>query len=58
MRPLVTSLQSKLAEVYFEFKRIVEILHMYEETRGNANERFQLAYEAVTLSNKFGAEEK
>ena len=59
MRPLVTSLQGKLAQMKFEFKKTEEIIHIYENRRENVSERFQLAYaKAVTLPNKFGAEEK
>ena len=59
VRPLVTILYGKLAEVYFEFKRIEEIVHIYEETRENADERFQLVYAEVnTLTRKLGSEEK
>ena len=59
MRPLVASLQAKLAEVYFGFKMIGEIIHIYKETRENADERFQLVYrEVVSLTYKFGTKEK
>ena len=41
------------------FKKIEEIIHMYEETSENADERFQLIYaEAVPLTNRYDAEEK
>lgn len=49
----------KKNELKFEFKKIEEIIHIYDETRENADEAFQLVYdEAVTLINKFGTEEK
>ena len=53
MRPLITSLLAKLAEVHCGFNKIEEIIQIYEETRENADERFQLIYgEAITLTNK------
>ena len=43
----------------FWVKKIEGIIHIYEETRENSDERFQSAYvEAVILIIKFGAEEK
>lgn len=41
MGQLVSSLQGKLAEVYFVFKEIKEIIHIYEETLVNAAKIFQ-----------------
>ena len=59
MRTLVTSLQGKLSEVYFWFKKFEEIIHIYEETRENVDGRIQSLYtKAVSLTNKFGSEEK
>ena len=59
MWPLLTSLQAKLAEVYFSFKKIEEMIQIYEETRANADERFQLVYdEVVSLTNKFSTKGK
>ena len=59
MRPVVTSLQGKLAEVYFGFKKIEEVIYIYEETREKADVRFHSVYaEAVSLAEKFGSEEK
>ena len=59
MRPLLTSLQAKLTEVYFGFKKIEEMIQIYEDTRANADERFLLVYdEVVSLTNKFGTKEK
>ena len=59
MQPLITNLQAKLAEVYYGFNKIEEIIQIYEETREDADERFQLVYgEVVTLTNKFDTEEK
>ena len=53
MRPLITSLLAKLAEVHCGFNKIEGIIQIYEETRENADERFQLIYgEAITLTNK------
>ena len=47
MRPLVTSLQAKLAEMYFGFNKIEEMIQIYEETRANADEWFQLVHDQV-----------
>ena len=59
MRPLVTYLHEKLAEVYFRFKKIEEIIDIYEETCEKADERFQSAHaEAVSLTRKHDTEEK
>ena len=59
MRPVVTSLRGKLAEVYFGFKEIEEVIYIYEETREKSDERFHSVYaEAVSLAEKFGSEEK
>ena len=59
MRPLVTCPQSKLAEVYFRFKKIADITDICEETYEKANERFESVYvQAVTLTNKLDTEEK
>lgn len=54
MQPLiVTCLQSKLAEVQFEFMKIEEMIHIYQETCENASERYQLVYtKAAAFSNK------
>ena len=52
-------MQAKLAEVYFGFKKIEEIIQIYEETRENADQTFQLVYGKVdSLTNKFGTNEK
>lgn len=40
MLPLVTCLQGKLAEVYFGFQKIDEIIHMYDETHDNSFDQF------------------
>ena len=59
MRPVITSLQGKLAEVYFGFKKIEEVIYICEETREKPDERFHSVYaEAVSLAEKFGSEEK
>ena len=59
MRPVVTSLQGKLAEVYIGFKKIEEVIYIYEETREKADERFHSVYaEAVSLAEKFVSGEK
>ena len=59
MRPLVTYLYDKLAEVYFSFKKIEEIIYIYEKTYEKADEPFQSAYaEAVRLAKNSGIEEK
>ena len=53
MRPSITSLLAKLAEGHCGFNKIEEKIQIYEETRENADERFQLIYgEAITLTNK------
>ena len=44
MRPLVTKLQGKLAEVYFWPKKIETIIYIYNKTIENTGERFQLVY--------------
>ena len=44
MRHLVTCLQGKITEVYFRFKKIKEIIDIYEETCKKADERFQSVY--------------
>ena len=59
MRPLVASLQAKLAEMYFGFNKIEEMIQIYEETRANADEWFQLVYDqVVSLTNRFGTKER
>lgn len=59
MWPLVTCLQGKLAEVYFRFKKIEDIIHIYEDHMKRLTNWFQSVYaEAVTLTNKFGTEEE
>ena len=59
MRPLVTSLLAKLAEMYFGFNKIEEVIQIYEETRANADEWFQLVYDqVVSLTNRFGTKER
>ena len=59
MRPLLKSLQDKLAEMCFRFKKNEEIINIYEETNEKANGRFQSVYsEPVSLTNKHGTEEK
>ena len=40
MRPLVPFLQGKLSEAYCGFKKIEEIIHIYEETRGKTDNDF------------------
>ena len=56
---IITCRQDKIAEVYFTFKNIEEIIDIYEETCEKADEQFQLVYaEAVSLNNKFGIQEK
>ena len=40
MRPLVPFLQGKLSEAYFGFKKIEEIIHICEETRGKTDNDF------------------
>ena len=40
MRPLVPFLQGKLSEAYCGFKKIEEINHIYEETRGKTDNDF------------------
>ena len=38
-------------------QRIKGVVYFYDETRENADERYQLVYaKAVTLTNKFGTE--
>ena len=44
MRPLVTKLQGKLAEVYFWCKKIETIIYIHNKTIENTGERFQLVY--------------
>ena len=57
MRPLVTYLYGKLAEVYFRFKKIEEIICIYEKTCEKVDEPFQSPYaEAVCLAKKLGTE--
>ena len=59
MRPLVTSLLAKLAEMYLGFNKIEEVIQIYEETRANADEWFQLVYDqVVSLTNRFGTKER
>ena len=59
MQPLNISMQAKLAEVYFGFKKIEEIIQIYKESRENADQTFQLVYgKADSLTNKFGTNEK
>ena len=59
MWPLVTCLQGKLAEVYFRFKKIEDIIHIYEDHMKRLTNWFQSVYaEAVTFTNKLGNEEK
>ena len=59
MRPLVASLQAKLAEMYFGFNKIEEMIQIYEEIRANADEWFQLVYDqVVSLTNRFGTKER
>ena len=54
MRSLVTCPQGN-----FGVKKIEEVNHIYEETREKVDELFQsLLAEALSLSNKFGIEEK
>ena len=47
MRHLVNCLQGKITEVYFRFKKIKEIIDIYEETCEKADERFQSVYVEV-----------
>lgn len=59
MQLLVTCLQSKLTEEYFRFRKIEEILDVYEATCEKANERFQSAYaETVSLNSNLGFGQK
>lgn len=59
MRPLVTYLKSKIAEVYFRSQKIEKIIDIYEKTCEKADEPFQSAYaEAVSLAKKLDTEEK
>ena len=59
IQPLVVSLQSKLIEVQFEFKKTEKMIYMYEKNVKNVSERFRLVCaKAASLSNKFGTEEK
>ena len=56
---LVTFLQGKLAELYVKFKKIEEIIDIYEDTCGKVDERFQSAYdELLSLTKKLYTEDK
>ena len=48
---LVTFLQGKLAELYVKFKKIEEIIDIYEDTCGKVDERFQSAYDELLSLN-------
>ena len=59
MRLLVTCLHGKLDEVYIEFKKTEDAMHIYKKTREKADERFQSVYaEAVGLTYKILTYEK
>lgn len=59
MRLLVTCLHGKLDEVYIEFKKTEDVMHIYKKTREKADERFQSVYaEAVGLTYKILTYEK
>ena len=52
MRLLVTFLQGN-----FRFRKIEEIIHMYKESRDEADKLFQSVYtKAVSLANEFSIE--
>ena len=51
MRPLVTALQERFAEVYFGFQKIEEIIKSYTEIRNAIYAWFQRMYQkALSLS--------
>lgn len=55
MYSVTTYLQVKLAKVYFRFKRIEEIIYIYDETREKTGERFHSVNGKVfSVANKFG----
>lgn len=59
MRPLVTYRQVKLAKKYFRFKKIEEIIHIYQEICKRHDKRFQSVHgEGARLPNKLGAADK
>ena len=59
MWPLVTYQQDKLAKKYFRFKKIEEIIHIYQEICKRHDKRFQSVHgEGVRLPNKLGAANK
>lgn len=55
MRPLVTTLQGKLVEVYFGFQKIQEIIKCYTEIHNAIDAWFQRMYQkALSLPELVG----
>ena len=59
MGPLVTCLQGKLTEGYFQTKKVEKVIDIYEETCKKAHAQSQsMCAAVVNLTKKLGNEEK
>lgn len=59
MRPIVSSLQGRLVEVYFGFQKIEEVTHVYNEIRRNIDTCYDRMYlKVLALATLVGSEEQ
>ena len=59
MGPLVSALQDRLVEVYFGFKKVVEVMNSYTDIRSGIDTWFERLYKKVLrLSELAGSAEE